>query len=93
MVQKKILKPIKAKDIFDQKDYLDFNLSIPVANGSCIASDFIFNTLSYNKLLYDEETFPHIIGKKGFEIISSIYDEAGKSIFKDGYQKKFKTNT
>ena len=90
MVQKKILKPIKAKDIFDQKDYLDFNLSIPVANGSCIASDFIFNTLSYNKLLYDEETFPHIIGKKGFEIISRIYDEAGKSIFKDGYQKKLK---
>ena len=74
MVQKKILKPIKAKDIFDQKDYLDFNLSIPVSNGSCIALDFIFNKLSYNKLLYDEEIFPHIIDKKGFEIISRIYD-------------------
>ena len=68
------IKTYKSKRHFRQKVYLDFNLSIPVSNGSCIALDFIFNKLSYNKLLYDEEIFPHIIGKKGFEIISRIYD-------------------
>ena len=90
MVSKKILKPIKAKDLLYPKDYLEFDLKLPLCSGYSIASDFIFNTGKYNKLLYEEESFPHIINKKGFEIITKIYDEAGKSLFKDDALKKLK---
>ena len=87
----KILRPVRQKDIFRKKYWMQFNLQVPVGFGMPLHSDFIYST----KIL-DEEMFRREDeGIQDFEycpIINKIKDEANRNIFAveeiDGFNKK-----
>ena len=85
MVQKKILNPVRAKDIFYNKSFLKFNLEVPLCQGRSNSSDFIYNVSSYNDNLYSSFCFRLALDTQStyFSIVKKIYNEAGRSIFAD----------
>ena len=82
----KILRPVRQKDILNPKDYLSFDIKVPVAQGQSMGSDFIYNTDLFNdELVLNTRCFPNIINNRHFQIMAKVYNEAGQSLF-DNYQ-------
>ena len=81
----KILRPVRQKDILNPKDYLSFDIKVPVAGGQSMGSDFIYNTDLFNDdLVTNSRCFPQILDNRHFQITSQIMNEAGQSLF-DNY--------
>lgn len=79
----KILKPVRQKQIFNSKTYLNFDIKIPVADGNPMASDFIYNVdILDDNIKVNSESYVTTLNQPGFKVFSKIDDEAGQSLFR-----------